>query len=276
MKKFLFLLTSLLFLQLAFAQKKEKLKGSKIVVIQKKPIESFTQLEVLDNIEINLIKGDKCGVELEADDNLQDVLDIRKNGEMLIISFAKEIMSFKKFNIRITYTDALTLISAKDKSKIMALQALQLDKVTINAIDNAKIFLNIDVKNCTISANDKVQVELNAKSETLTLVSSKNAIVKALVSATSFKCDLYQNANTKIEGDVINMNLRLEGNSNFDGKILNCKTTELTVEGNAKCAILGEENITIMAKNRTTTDVYGNAKINLQKFEDTAILRKKI
>lgn len=275
MKKFLVLLTSLLFLQFTFAQKKERLKGSKIVVIQQKPIESFTQLEVLDNIEINLIKGDKCGVELEADNNLQDVLDIRKIGDMLIISFAKEIASFKKFNIRVTYTDDLTLISAKENSKVVALQTLLLDKVTINAIDNAKILLNIDVKNCIISANDKVQMELNAKSEILTLVSSKNAVVKALVSATSFKCDLYQNANTKIEGDVMNMNLRLEGDSNFDGKILNSKTAELTIEGNAKCSILGSENIIIMAKERSIIDVYGNSKINLQKFEGAAILRKK-
>ena len=163
MKKLLLTIFCLLTISISFSQKKERIKGSKNVVIQQKKIEPFTQLEILNNIEINLIKGDKCSVELEADDNLQEVLDLRMNGTMLIISFAKEVSSSKKFNIRVTYTDELTLISAKEKSKVMALQTIKLDLITIKAVDNAKLFLNIDAKNCTISAIDKAQLELNSK-----------------------------------------------------------------------------------------------------------------
>ena len=276
MKKILLTVFCLFVITLSFSQKKERIKGSKNVVIQQKKIEPFTQLEVLNDIEINLIKGDKCGVELEADDNLQDVLDLRMNGSMLIISFAKEVLSSKKFNIRVTYTDDLDLISAKEQSKITALESIKLDMVNIKAVDNAKLFLNIDAKNCTISANDRVQIELNSKAETLSIDLSKNAELKALVSANTFKCDLYQNAKAKIEGDVINMVVRIENNSNFDGRKLNSKKADVTVEDSANCFVNCESTVTISATEKAEIDLYGDAKIDLQKFAGTAILRKKV
>ena len=276
MKKILLTVFCLFVITLSFSQKKERIKGSKNVVILQKKIEPFTQLEVLNDIEINLIKGDKCGVELEADDNLQDVLDLRMNGSMLIVSFAKEVISSKKINIRVTYTDDLDLISAKEQSKITALESIKLDMVNIKAVDNAKLFLNIDAKNCTISANDKVQIELNSKAETLSIDLSKNAELKALVSANTFKCDLYQNAKAKIEGDVINMVIRIENNSNFDGRKLNSKKADVTVEDSANCFVNCESTVTISAAEKAEIDLYGDAKIDLQKFAGTAILRKKI
>ena len=276
MKKTILTLFCLLSLSVSFSQKKEKIKGSKNVVIQQKKIEPFTQLEILNDVEINLIKGDKCSVELEADDNLQDVLDLRMNGTMLIISFSKEVSSSKKFNIRVTYTDELTLITAKEKAKINALQTIKLDLITIKAFDNAKLFLNIDAKNCNISANDKTQFELNSKAETLSIDVSKNAEIKALVSATTFKCDLYQSAEAKVEGDVINMVVRIENESKFEGKKLNSKKTDITVEDTAKCSINSESTITISAAAKSEIDLYGDARIDLQKFAGTAILRKKV
>ncbi len=275
MKKNLLVICCLFAISFSFSQKKERIKGSKNVVIQQKKIEPFTQLEILNDIEINLIKGDKCAVELEADDNLQDVLDLRMNGTMLVISYAKEVSSSKKFSIRVTYTDDLTLISAKEKSKIMALQTIKLDFLTIKAVDNSKLFLNIDSKNCTISANDKVMLELNSKAETLSIDISKNAKLKALVSAITFKCDLYQDADAKLEGDVINMIVRIENNSKFDGKKLNSKKTDITVENNANCFVNSESTLAINATEKAEIEIYGDAKIDLQKFSGTAILKKK-
>lgn len=275
MKKTLLTIFCLFAIFTSFSQKKEKIKGSKNVVVQLKKIEPFSQLEILNDIEINLVKGDKCAVELEADDNLQEVLDLRMNGTMLIISYAKEVLSSKKFSIRVTYTDDLTLISAKEKSKIMALQTIKLDMLTIKAVDNAKLFLNIDSKNCTISLNDKAQIELNAKSEVLSVDVSKNSELKALVSALTFKCDLYQSAEAKIEGDVINLVVRIENESKFDGKKLNSKKADITVENNASCTINAESFIAISAADKAEIDLFGEAKIDLQKFSGTAILRKK-
>lgn len=274
MKKTLLLLTFLLAVP-TFAQKKEKIKGSKVVVIQQKKIEPFTSIEILNDLEINLIKGEKCGLELEADDNLQDVLDLRMNGTMLIVSFAKEVSSSKKFSIRLTYTNDLVLLVAKEKSKITALETIKLDNITFKAQDNAKLLLNIDSKNCTISLNDKAKAEINDKSENFSIDLSKSSEIKALVSASNFKCDLYQDAEAKIDGDVINLKLRLDNDTKYDGKKLNAKNVDLTTEASSNCITNAETAINISASGKSEIELYGNAKIEISKFTGTSKLYKK-
>jgi hypothetical protein len=86
MKKSILLVALVLISSLAFSQKKEKVKGSKIVTTEIKKIENFEALEVLDNLEVFLVKGTECGLEIEADDNLHDAIDIVLNGSTLKLS----------------------------------------------------------------------------------------------------------------------------------------------------------------------------------------------
>ena len=75
MKKIIWILLVILCSSLSFSQQKEKVKGSKIVTVVQKEIAEFEDLEVEDNLEIFLIKGDKCALEIEADDNLQEYIE---------------------------------------------------------------------------------------------------------------------------------------------------------------------------------------------------------
>jgi hypothetical protein len=68
MKKIILLIVLVFATSFAYSQKKEKIKGSKIVTTKIKKIESFTTLEVADNLEIFLVKGNEFGIEIEADD----------------------------------------------------------------------------------------------------------------------------------------------------------------------------------------------------------------
>ena len=57
-KNIQFLLVTLLVTQLSFAQKKEKIKGSKIVTVAVKEINSFENIEINDNFEVFLVKSE--------------------------------------------------------------------------------------------------------------------------------------------------------------------------------------------------------------------------
>ncbi len=52
MKKINLLIFAVLFTTITFAQKKEKVKGSKIVTIEKIEVSAFTELEIEDNLEV--------------------------------------------------------------------------------------------------------------------------------------------------------------------------------------------------------------------------------
>jgi len=183
MKKRLLLL-ALLCTFMVNAQKKETLKGSKIVTIEQKSVDNFESLEVHDDLEISLIKGDKNNIEIEADDNLHEALGITYNGSTMILRTSKNISGYKKFSIRITYTDNFKSVMAKDKAIVNALEEIKLDDISFSSFDNAKLNLNLNPKTFSISADDRSQIQLNAKSESGTLVISKNATIKALISST--------------------------------------------------------------------------------------------
>lgn len=257
------------------AQKKETLKGSKIVTIEQKEVEPFTALEVRDDLQVSLIKGDKNGVEIEADDNLHEALGISYNGSTIILSMAKNISGAKKFNIRVTYTDAFTSVMAKHKSVVNALEEIKLDDIRFDAFDTAKLNLNLSPKSYTISADDRAQVALNGKSEMATLLVSKNANIKALIAATQLKCDLYQKGEANIEGDVIDMTLRLDNNAVFIGKKLTAKNVNLIAEGYVNCDVWADTTLAIEASGEAEVGVYGDPKMEVRKFADSAKLLKK-
>ena len=95
MNKFIAMIAIALFSTLAFSQQKEKVKGSKIVTVVQKEIAEFESLEVSDNLEIFLIKGDKCSLEMEADDNVQQFIEYSSKGKTLQLFTSRQISGTK-------------------------------------------------------------------------------------------------------------------------------------------------------------------------------------
>lgn len=256
-------------------QEKEKVKGTKIVTVEQKEVKAFENLEVEDNLEIFLIKGDKCGVEIEADDNLHDIIAINVNAGILQLSSNKEVTSAKKFSVRVTYTDNFKMVIAKDKSNITALAEMDLSDFTFKTFDESKLFAYVKTKNFTLMANDKSKIELNLKSDQATIELSKNSRLKALIASSQLTFDMYQKTSAVIEGDAINLKLRLDNNAEFLGKNLNSKNAEITTEGYANCSIQVNTKAIIDASGKSEIQLFGIQKIELRNFIDSATLYKK-
>ena len=275
MKNSILFIFLILFNATVLGQEKEKIKGTKIVTVEQKEVKPFENLEVEDNLEIFLIKGDKCGVEIEADDNLHDIIDINVNGSVLQLSSTKEVISSKKFSVRVTYTDNFKMIIAKDKSNITALAEINLNDFTFKTFDESKLFAYVKTKNFTLMANDKSKIELNLKSDQATIELSKNSRLKALISSSQLTFDMYQKTSAVIEGDAINLKLRLDNNAEFSGKNLSTKNAEITTEGYANCSIQVNTKAIIDASGKSEIQLFGTQKIDLRNFIDSATLYKK-
>ena len=96
-KKISLLFTFLFLTTISVAQKKEKIKGSKIVTVAVKEIPSFENIEINDNFEVFLVKSEKPSLEIEADDNLHEVINYEVAGGTLRVSSLREASGFKKF-----------------------------------------------------------------------------------------------------------------------------------------------------------------------------------
>ena len=276
LKLFTSLIILLLSTTLVFSQKAEKIKGSKVVTSSIQQVKPFTMIEVEDNIEIYLEKGPKSEIKIEADDNLHDVISLKVENNILIISTSKEIQGFKKLSVKVTYTNDLNLITTKDESVITAIQEIILDTITFKSLDKSKLFLNVNAGNFNLLADDKSKIELNLKSETSFVELSKNSTLKALINNAELKCDLYQKSSAIIEGDSDNSIIRIDNLAELNASKFNSKTSDLTIEGKASCSLLVENNLTLDANDNTEINVYGNPKIEIRKFSGEAKLLKKL
>lgn len=275
-KLFTSLIILLLSTTLVFSQKAEKIKGSKVVTSSIQQVKPFTMIEVEDNIEIYLEKGTKSEIKIEADDNLHDVISLKVENNILIISTSKVIQGFKKLSVKVTYTNDLNLITTKDESIITAIQEIILDTITFKSLDKSKLFLNVNTGNFNLLADDKSKIELNLKSETSFVELSKNSTLKALINSAELKCDLYQKSSAIIEGDSDNSIIRIDNLAELNASKFNSKTSDLTIEGKASCSLLVENNFTLDANDNTEINVYGNPKIEIRKFSGEAKLLKKL
>ena len=275
MKKLALLFTVVLLTSISYGQKREKVKGSKIVTIEKKEIGNFENLEIEDNLEILLIKSDKCSLEIEADDNLHSEININTNGNTLRLTTLKDVGGFKKFLVKVFYNNDFKLLLAKHETIITATSDVELDNFTIKSFDYSKIFMNGKIKTFTIMQNDKSKSELNLKAEMVTIELSKNAQLKALIASNQLKADLYQKSSAVVEGDVIDLKLRLDNSSEFTGMNLISKSAELIAEANTTTKINVVTNATIEASGKSEIQFYGDAKIELKKFTENTVIMKK-
>ena len=276
MKKYTTLLLLLLISTLALAQKKEKIKGSKKVTIEQKLISDFDTLEIGDNIEVYLDKGEKSDLKIEADDNLHSIIKIDFSGNTLRLSTTQKAVNFKKLIVRVTYSSSLKTVISKEESTVNAIQEVQLETINFKSFDYSKLNLNINSKNFKLVSDDKSKVELNLKSENATIELSKNAILKALIASFELKCDLYQMAKAILEGDVTNAIIRLDNNSEFIADKLYLKEAELIAESYSNCSINVNANLSIDASGSSEIKIYGAQKIIIKKLSDSATLIKKL
>lgn len=258
-----------------YAQKKEKVKGSKIVTIEQKKIENFSALEVADNLEVTLIKGNECGLEIEADDNLHDAIGISVVGSQLRLATLKSAFGFKKLNIRVIYNDDFKEVTTKNEASVSALALMELDDISFTSFDESKLFINAKCKKFALIANDQSKSELNIKTEKSRINLSKNAQSKALIVSNELIFDLYQKSSAEVEGDVEEMKLRIDNNANFTGKNLVAKQADVTTESYSRASIHVSKDLTLSCAGKSHLDLYGDQKIDLKVFTDSAVITKK-
>lgn len=276
MKKNTALFLLLLVTTFTFGQRREKIKGSKIVTTSVKEVGEFDGIEADDNLEVYLERGEKNEIKIEADDNLHDIIGMDLREKVLRLYTSKESTIFKKLIVRVTYTSSLKTVIAKNDAVVYAIQELQLDDITFNTFDYAKLFLNVNSKKFNLFADDKSKTELNLKSEDANLQLSKNASIKTLVSAIKFRCDLYQKAVANIEGIAEKATIRLDNNSIFTGTKFTLKDANITVENYAVGSILAETTVSIALGDKAELSLLGSPAITLTRFSEEAKLLKKI
>lgn len=269
------LILVLSFVLVATAQNKEKIKGSRIVTIEQTYVDEFSKIVIADNLPVEIVFNSKTSVEIEADDNLHEVIKFEVADGVLNFETTHQITGSKKLQITVNYSSKLEEIEVNGDAEIRSLSTLEIENLSLKTTGNSKAYLNIRTKNFNYTAADKSRSRLNVVTENAELIINDNSKIEALYTANNFKADLYQRADLAIDGTIKSAELRVDNSSNFKGKNLTIDTCTVNIEGRSTAVVNVSKSITIEATDNTEVYLYGNASITLNKFLGSAKLLKK-
>ncbi|MFV8353819.1 GIN domain-containing protein [Flavobacterium sp. XS2P14] len=276
MRKYTLLFLLFVLTTVAFGQKKDKIKGSKIVTTEQRKIDDFESLTVEDNLEVYLERGERAELKIEADENLHDIIALDESDNSLRIYTSKQATNFKKLIVRITYTSDLKSITSKNETTVTAIQEVLLDDFALKANDASKLFMNVNASKFVLQSNDKSKTELNIKSDNTTIELINNSSLKALITATNLKIDMYQKSDATLEGEATSAVIRLDNNASLTANKLTLKNADVTTESYSNCSVNVSTTVVIDAANKSEIQLVGTPKIEIRKFADEAKLIKKL
>ena len=257
------------------AQSDEKIKGDRNVTIKQTYIDDFHSIVVDGDFSIEVVYNSKPSVNVEADDNLHEVIQFNVVDGVLTFVETIKISSKKKLNITVNYGDSLHTIETRGEGEIRSLTSMELGDVTLTTADNSRAYLNINAKTINYKSSGKSKTRLNLKADTTKIELSDNCKLDALINSNIAGFILYQRADAVIEGNANKSIFQLDSSTNFDGAKFDVKSVDASLEDSSDFTISATENITIAASGDSEIYLFGNPAITITKFEDTSKLQKK-
>ena len=277
MKKVLLIALALISLN-ALAQKKEKIKGNREVLIKKFTVEAFDKLEVGEKFEVLLQKNDEepSQIIIETDDNLFDVIHFEVNDGTLRFSTSKEIVKKKRLRISVFVSEKFNTIQLIEKGKVFNDEALDLDQLKIISEQRGQSDLNLNIKNnLIVEASGKSKLKMKIKSGSVKLQLHDNASLEASVKTSDLGVSMDGHTDCQFEGVAKQMLVDIKDRAKLNAKKIDAQDMVITAADKAESKLNASGNLVLKLSGDSETYIYNSPKINLKHFKDNAKIYKK-
>lgn len=276
MKTSIAILLFSLFVISGYSQKKEKVKGNRMVSIIQTDISSFHTIDLDEDFEIEIIYNRTPSVIIETDENLHEFIIFKVSDSVLSFNKTRRITSKKTLKIKVNYDDHLNHIMATDDSEIKSLTSMDLNDFKLNTKASSKVGLTLKTDIFTFEGLDKSKIKLNLTCDSTKLVLNGNSKLEALIYSPKIAADLYQRSDAIIEGNTDDIVIRTDNNAQFMGKNLTVKTGLVIAEISSDITLEVIDNITLEASGDSSIYLYGNPKIIVDRLTDTSKIQKRV
>ena len=269
-----YLLVAFLFIGLN-SQAQKKVKGSRNVTTKQTDIKPFTSIELDGEFQVGLLKGSRSMVEVEADDNLHDLIQIEVVNNVLYIKPSTKITNSKSQKLTITFNDSLTKITVDGKVEFESLQELYLNDFEFIAKGKSKSEFSATTNSFKLNNSGNAKVDVEITSEEISLELKESSDLEGSLKSPLLTVKALDKSSAKLKGAVDELNLSAAKSAKFDGEKLTSKTAEVFTTGNSKNRINVSKSLKLSAKDKSEIDLYNSPDINLVEFSQKAILSKK-
>ena len=200
------------------AKDKPKIEGSGNVVTKEVNVQPFDELSVNGVFSVLLTQGNKEGVKIEAEDNLQELFEVKNEGNKLTISMKKDvnINTKKKMKVYISFKK-LKNMSLKTVGNVSAEQSLSFDDLKLDNKSVGNVDLKLTAQTLSIDNKSVGNVKLQGKANDVVI---KNKSVGS-IEASNFIVQKMDIDNNGIGSAEVNAEKELKVKDNMMGKVSN-------------------------------------------------------
>ncbi|MBP9601984.1 MAG: DUF2807 domain-containing protein [Lutibacter sp.] len=256
------------------AQKKEKLKGNKVITDVFNTLKGFNAVEIGDNLTVSISQTGSTGYHLFADENLISDVNIQVVDSVLKISTTSNITSSKKLEINLTVA-GLEKITLREDAKLEGQGRLNLPSLTMVAYDDAKFKLELNANNSYFRMTKGVKGELILSGDKSVMMFDDKSSVKGEVHLKELEIKMNDKSDLELLGDVTDLKFVGASNTSLKGKDLRTTTTDLNLSDGSNAHVDTNKMLTINARDNSSVYVYGQPEIKIEGFNDKAQIIKR-
>jgi len=258
---------------LSHAQRKPKIKGSRVVTQVKEELPPFNAISLVDDLEITLKRSFGPGYSLVADDNLVDILKFEVVDSTLVISSYYTIGSKKQLDIQVEYTQ-LRALSLKAGS-ITSMDVIESDELFVDGFNNARLDLRAQGGVMDINLEGVSDGNFNVDMDSLKISMGDRAQAYVYTVGQTALLDLVGQSGLTLEGSLNRAELRMAGNSKYKGETMEVGDMVLEMEQDPSAHIQAYGHLELRLKGNSRVYLLGTPAITLHEFLDTSQLIKQ-
>jgi hypothetical protein len=212
----------LLFTTAVAAQKEERqtIEGNGKLVTREVPVSSFSELKASGVYELKLSQGTKESVKIEADENLQDLFEVKQEGNKLVIDTKKmnniNLKSKNKMRVFITFK-SLKNLELSTVGNVSSDAALTFDDLHFRTSSVGNIDLNLSANKLDMENKSVGEIKLSGKAQDVVFVNNGIGSLRA----GDFMVQTMNIDNSGIGSAEVNAEKELKVKDNMMGKVKN-------------------------------------------------------
>jgi len=199
---------------------RETIEGNGKLITRDVPVKSFNELKANGVYELKLTQGDKEGVRIEADENLQEYFTVTNEGSKLIINTEKlkdkNLKGKVKMKVYISFKN-LKNLEIGTVGSVQSENQLAFDDLDFKNKSVGNVNLKLTANKFNMENKSVGNVELSGKAEVVTV---KNNGVGSL-DASDFIVQTMDIENSGVGNAAVNAQKTLKVRDSFLGKVSN-------------------------------------------------------
>lgn len=258
----------------------DKIKGNGVVKTIKTKVNDFKKIVISNNFDVVLIKSNSPSIEIETDENIIEAINFNVSDSIFTLKTSNKLKPKKTLNVTIFCSENLNEIELNNDAKIETLNTLNIAKMSLSVNDYGNADMSVKSNEFQLINNNKSKIQfrsktkLNIESPSIDLSIAKSSNTSAIVRTDSLTINIKEKGFLEIEGTTAKQNITTRGDAKLKAKNLTSKNTFIALKEESDVSVQASENIIIEASGESKLQLYGNSKIEIKQFTNSAKIFK--